>query len=208
MKLPLAITFLGRPAMPWIEEDIRARAARLEEFSPVIMSCRVVVDVPHRHHERGNRFQVRIDLTVPGEEIAVTRDANLHGSRKDLGDEAWVKQFEVEGMRKDARLVIRQAFDIARRRLQEHGRRHRLDVKTHEPPPHGRVVRWHPDKRFGMIEAADGHEVFFHENSVLGAGLKRLRVGCAVAFVEEAGEKGPQATTVRVVSPQRVPAPA
>ncbi len=203
MKLPLTVTFLGMPPTGWIEEEIRARAARLDEYSPDIMSCRVVIDVPHRHHERGNRFTVRIDLTVPGEEIAVNRDANLHGERKDLGDEEWVKQFDVEGMRKDVRLVIRETFDIARRRLQDYARRHRLDVKTHEPPPRGRVVRWDPDRQFGVIEAADGHEVYFHQNSVLGSGLKRLRVGSEVAFVEEAGDKGPQASTVRVVPTRR-----
>ncbi len=30
--------------------------------------CRVLVELAERHHEQGNRFHIRIDLTVPGDE--------------------------------------------------------------------------------------------------------------------------------------------
>jgi cold shock CspA family protein len=166
------------------------------------MSCRVVVTIPHRHHEAGNRFSLRIDLTVPGGEIAVNRESNLHASRKDLGEQDWVKQFEVEGMRKDLKLVIREAFDVARRRIQDYARKRRLEVKTHVEMPRGRVIAWIPEAHCGAIQAPDGHELYFHENSVLGTGLKRLRVGAEVVFVEERGEKGPQASSVQVPRPR------
>jgi cold shock CspA family protein/ribosome-associated translation inhibitor RaiA len=198
MQLPLTVTFHGMSRSDWIEDDIRKRAAKLETYCPDIMSCRVVVAIPHRHHEAGNRFSLRIDLTVPGDEIAVNRESNLHASRKDLGEEEWVKHFDVEGMRKDLRLVIREAFDVARRRLQDYARKRRLAVKTHEEMPHGRVITWIPEEHCGAIEAPDGHEIYFHENSVLASGVKRLRVGAEVTFVEERGEKGPQASTVQV----------
>ena len=203
MKLPISITFLGIPPDEGIDANIRKRAAKLDAYCRDIMSCRVVVDIPHRHHEEGNRFRLRIDLTVPGEEIAVNRESNLHGSKQDLDELEWVKQFDVEGMRKDLRLVMREAFDVARRRLQDYARRHRRAVKTHEEPPYGRIVKWIPEERFGAIEATDGREIYFHQNSVLGSGLKRLRVGAKVVFVEERGEKGPQASTVRVVPAHR-----
>ena len=87
------------------------------------------------------------------------------------------------------------------RQIQDQTRRHRLDVKRHEDAPHGRVRQWSAVDQFGTIEAADGHEVYFHQNSVLGGGLKRMKVGAEVVFAEEAGEKGPQASTVKVVSP-------
>ena len=199
MNLPISITFRGIPPSEWIEADIYKRAANLDAYCRDIMSCRVVVDIPHRHHEEGNRFRLRIDLTVPGEEIAVNHESNLHAAKQDLDEREWVKQFDVEGMRKDLRLVMREAFDVARRRLQDYARRRRRAVKTHEESPHGRVVKWIPEEQFGAIEAADGHEVYFHRNSVLGNGLKRLRVGANVVFVEERGEKGPQASTVKVV---------
>jgi cold shock CspA family protein len=53
---------------------------------------------------------------------------------------------------------------------------------------------------FGAIEAEDGRKVYFHANSVLGAGAMRLRVGSEVTFAEERGRKGPQASTVKVLA--------
>ena len=56
-----------------------------------------------------------------------------------------------------------------------------------------------PGEDCGFIETADGREVFFHRNSVLDDAFDRLTVGSEVRFVEEMGEKGPQASTVRVI---------
>ena len=42
-------------------------------------------------------------------------------------------------------------------------------------------------------------EIYFHEHSVLESGFAGLKVGTEVHFVEEAGEKGPQASTVMPV---------
>ena len=51
---------------------------------------------------------------------------------------------------------------------------------------------------FGFLQSADGREIYFHKNSVLD-GLSRLKVGTRVAFAEEADEKGPQASTVKLL---------
>ncbi len=130
VKLPIEITYHRIRSSEWIEAEIRARAAKLDTYYRDIMGCRVTVDRPHGHHEAGNRFRLTIDLTVKGGEIAVTREATLHAMQKARGDEQNTKAFEVEGMRKDLKLVIRQAFDVARRRLQDYARRQRGDVKT------------------------------------------------------------------------------
>lgn len=69
-----------------------------------------------------------IDLTVPDREIAVTRGSTLHTVAKDLDEEEWTKQLDVEGMRKDLGLVIKEAFDVARRQIQDQLCRHDDDV--------------------------------------------------------------------------------
>ena len=102
MKTPMRITFRGMASSKWMEADIRSRAAKLETYCRRITKCHVSVDIPHRHHEEGNRISVRIDLTVPGEELAVT-----HNSRKDI------------------RVVLGKAFEIARRQLREYAGRRR-----------------------------------------------------------------------------------
>jgi sigma 54 modulation/S30EA-like ribosomal protein len=110
MRQPLTITFPRKKADPLIEAEIRKRADKLDAICPGIISCHVVADIPHRHHQRGNHFRVRIDIKIRREEIAVARD----GSQKDL------------------KLVLRQAFDVARRRLKEHVNQRR-DVKRRVP---------------------------------------------------------------------------
>ena len=82
MKLPLQISFRNLNRAETIEDRIWEEAAQLDEFCDHIMSCRVVVDVPHRHHLMGNVYQVRLDIKVPGEEIAVVHEPAEHSSLK------------------------------------------------------------------------------------------------------------------------------
>jgi ribosome-associated translation inhibitor RaiA len=53
---------------------VREKAAKLDRFSDHITSCRVMIEAPHRRHWQGTLFHVRLDLTLPGGELAV-RDA-------------------------------------------------------------------------------------------------------------------------------------
>jgi cold shock CspA family protein len=94
---------------------------------------------------------------------------------------------------------MRDAFDTARRKLEDYVRRRRQAVKAHEVPPHGRVSRLFPQEDYGFIETPDGREIYFHRHSVLHDAFERLQVGAEVTFAEEEGKKGPQASTVRLV---------
>jgi cold shock CspA family protein len=49
------------------------------------------------------------------------------------------------------------------------------------------------------LESSDGQEIYFHRNSVLDGGFIRLREGSRVTYTEEMGEKGAQASTVRLL---------
>lgn len=72
------------------------------------------------------------------------------------------------------------------------------NVKVHEPAPLGEVVAIDRDGGFGFLRTPDGREIYFHGNSVLAGGFAKLEVGMRVTFAEEDGEKGPQASTVRI----------
>ena len=200
MTLPIQVTLRNLPSsenVAELEALVRERADRLSTYYPAIMGCRIVVEVPHRHHRDGNRYHVRIDLTVPGDEIVVKHEPTLHATLSDVHREEQAKADDVQPAHKHAAVVVREAFDVARRRLQDYARRQQGKVKTHEPPLHGTVVRIAPDE--GWIATSDGREVYFHQRSVLDGAFTRLEVGSTVAFVEEAGEKGPQASSVRVL---------
>ena len=96
------------------------------------------------------------------------------------------------------------AFKHARRQLQDQVRRAQGQVKHHEGLPAGTVVRLDPSGEFGFLETSDGQEVYFHRNSVLHDGFSRLRVGSRVTFAEELGEKGAQATTVKLLGKHKL----
>ncbi len=93
-------------------------------------------------------------------------------------------------------MAIREAFDVARRRLEDHVRELRGDVKTPSAPARARVGKLFPQEGYGFLETGDGREVYFHRNSVLGPGFDALKIGAEVRFAEEEGVEGPQATTV------------
>lgn len=196
MKLPLQITYRNLTPSDALDEMIHARAAKLDTYQGAIMRCHVLVELLHQHHEHGNRVEVRIDLTVPGEEIVVTHEPGRHQALREGEADQMTKADELDRVHTHAEVAVREAFDIARRRLQDYTRRHRGDVKSHEAPSHGRVVRIGPEE--GWLVTPDGQEVYFHANAVLDAAFARLDVGSEVAFVEEKGEKGPQASTVRL----------
>lgn len=199
MKLPLQITFRNVASSRTVEEWIRNEAEKLNTFYNRIMSCRVAVEIPHRHHKKGEQYHIRIDMTLPGKEIVVKREPNLRNRARRAGKTEVTKQLETETPHKSLRLAINDAFKAAGRRLQDYARRQRGDVKTHEPIPLARVSRLLPDEGYGFLAAEDGREVYFHKDSVLNRGFDRLKVGATVSYVEEQGEKGPQASTVRIL---------
>jgi cold shock CspA family protein/ribosome-associated translation inhibitor RaiA len=203
MKLPLQVTFRNIESSPMVEEWIRAEAAKLETFYSQIMSCRVVVEIPHRHQKKGALSHIRVDLTLPGGEIVVKREPSLSSRTRRLGEREMKKDLEVNISHTNLRLAINDAFKAASRRLQDYARRQRGDIKRHARLSVARVSKILPDEGFGFLTADDGRGIYFHKNSVLNRAFSRLKVGTTVTFVEEPGERGPQASTVRVVGKGR-----
>ncbi len=209
MQLTPTITFRGIAPSAALEADIRTRIRKLETYYRSIMACRVLVEPAHRHHETGNRYHVRIDLTVPGDEIVVTHEPTLHATAQDIDVAKGKKDAETGPERKHVYVAVHEAFEAARRRLQDYARRQRGTVKAPARQPRGRVAQLFPVDEFGYIEAEDGHEVYFQKSSVLKDAFDRLAVGTPVTFVEEPGDKGPQASTVKLAHPRRTrPSPA
>lgn len=205
MEIPLKITFRNMPPSKAIEANIEEKVAKLDSLYDGILSCRVIVEAPHRHHHKGKAYQVRIDMTVPGDEIVINRAPKRLEAAKSARSEELEKELaeshepSKHGAHEDVYVAIRDAFNAAGRKLQDHARRRRGKVKIHEPAAQARVVRIFPIEDYGFLETADGREIYFHKNSVLQTSFDRLEVGTEVYFAEEVGEKGPQASTVRVV---------
>jgi len=133
----------------------------------------------------------------------VKHEPSLHDSIQQTEIEKRKKEQEIAAPHKDIYVAIRDAFKATRRQLQDYARKQSGAVKHHEPAPHARVSRLFPEEGYGYLETSDGGEVYFHKNSVLHDGFEKLAVGTEVSFVEEAGDKGPQASTVRIIGKRR-----
>lgn len=187
MQLPLQVSFRHMEPSAALEELVRAKASRLDTYADQIMSCRVMIEPAGRHHRHGNQYSVRLDITVPGGEIAVTRGPGEHSEYRSII------------------VALRDAFDAARRQLEDHVRHRRGFVKAHETAPHGHVSQLFPEKGYGFLTTPEGREIYFHRNSVLDNKFDDLEIGTLVAFVEVEGQKGPQASTVRLVGRRHHP---
>jgi hypothetical protein len=122
-----------------VETHIREAAQKLDEFCDEIMGCRVLVEVPHQHHRKGKLYHVRIDLTVPGAEFVIKRAPRRVSDSptrfRKAPDEAELdesRELSKYAAHDDIQLTIRDAFDAARRKLQDYARRRRGVLKLHE----------------------------------------------------------------------------
>ena len=116
MAPEVQITFRGMAASPSTEAQVRHKVEELQQFSDRISACRVTLETGHRHNRHGNIYQVRVDLAVPGGKIVVNREPAEDHAHEDL------------------HVAIRDAFDAARRRLQDHMKRLNGVRKQHAPP--------------------------------------------------------------------------
>ena len=109
MKLPLDLRFIGMAPSPALAEAVQGKVAQLDRFGADLVGCRVTIEQEHKHQHQGRPFAVRIDLTLPGQELAINR----------VQDE-------------DAYVALRDAFDAARRKVEDAVRIRRGEVKHHE----------------------------------------------------------------------------
>jgi ribosomal subunit interface protein len=107
MQIPVQITVRDMPHSEALDEHILAKAAKLEQYFSAITSCRVVAEAPHKHHHQGRHFAVRLDITVPGNEIVVNHEHD-----------------------EDIYVALRDAFNAAKRRLEDYARIHRGETRT------------------------------------------------------------------------------
>ena len=179
MAIDPRITFRDIEPSAAVESRIREQAARLERYHDRIGSCHIVVAAPHRHKHRGRVWQIRIDMTVPGGEIVVNRAGDADHAHEDVY------------------VAIRDAFQSARRQLEDHARRHRVqDVRDHPAPLHGEIVRLFGDEGYGFIRAGDGTEVYFHRHALPEGAWSAVDVGTEVRYTAVEGEKGLHALSV------------
>ncbi len=180
MKVPLTISYHGFDKRQDIDDLIREEAEKLERFNGHINSCRISLDQVTGRLENGG-YRISIDMRVaPGHEIVVKNEP------KETKEQPAIQS------------IIRDGFKTARERLKRLSEQQRQEVKSHPGQQvQAAIARLNEDH--GFLRSADGRDIYFHRNALVDGDFGELRVGAGVAYSEEMGEKGPQASSVRIV---------
>ena len=113
MQMPLEIQFRNVSASEAVEAAVRKRVAKLEQLNDALISCRVTIEAPHRHHRQGNLYTVSVDLRQAGGETLANRAPQASHEHEDVY------------------VALRDAFQAARRQVLKRVRTQRGDVKHH-----------------------------------------------------------------------------
>lgn len=116
MAVSLQLSYHNMDPSAAVEQAVREKVDKLEQFSDQITACHVTVAAPHKHHHKGKIYRVMIELHVPDSEIVASRNPSENHAHEDVY------------------VAIRDAFNSARRQLKEYEQRRRGKVKSHEPP--------------------------------------------------------------------------
>ena len=102
MTTPLEIHFHGLEKSDAIEARVREKVAKLQRHFDRMSACRVVLEAPHRNPAKPKVYQVKIEISVPGQQpVIVTHEREGAHAQEDLG------------------LALRDAFETATRRVDD-----------------------------------------------------------------------------------------
>jgi len=182
MQKPLEVTFRDVERTDDLIDLIENEVEKLEKVHHNLIGGNLAVEKPHKHANSGSPYRVRLEIEAPGSpEIVVIRKPRNGKMHEDLP------------------VVIREVFSKTRRRLKKVVEKQRGETKVHPQQQAGAVVsKLFPEEGYGFLRTVEGREIFFHKNSVLHDDFDRLEIGTGVSFAEEMGQKGLQASTVRI----------
>ena len=162
----------------WQEKIEEERNKLIRHYANTVLHLRVTIEATPGYKEGG--FEVRLVATVPNETVAVKR---------------WGEK---------VRPLLVEAFDVLGAQLKEivKKRQNHKSVKmqgaTIDGKLSGIVRKVFPEESFGFIVTDDKLDVFFHANSLKDISITDLTEGDEVLFAMEEGDKGPQATWVKI----------
>lgn len=165
-----------------LRDLITAQLSKIEQRFGRLTSFRIAVRAPGLHHQMGENFFVSIRAALPGRpEIDVGKVRGDDPRDSDLA------------------FAVNDAFRRMKRQLQRQSTLRVPSGHVHRGSLEGRILSLDPEKGCGFIAAEDGREIYFNMRSVLGNRFEDLLAGDRVAYHEEKGEKGPQASTVKLL---------
>jgi ribosomal subunit interface protein len=184
MQTPLELAFKNVTPTDDIKALVQEKVDHLEQFASQITSCHVYIRAPHNSQNKGNLYEVTIEIRVPGDELVVHHQQNDTAKHEHL------------------KVAVRDAFTSMAREIKRWKQKVGGDVKTHDGPLQGKIVEIDHNQGYGQIVATDNRLIYFHKNSVVDGDFDQLQIRDTVELVVQTDESeiGPQASTVRPIS--------
>jgi len=114
MTVPIQVSFEHIDRSDFIEARVREEAEKLERYYDRISFVRAVIVRPQHRQHKGDVYGVRLQLSIPGaEDIVIDRESAATGRHEDMN------------------VAIRDAFDAARRKLEDLSRRRQDRERGH-----------------------------------------------------------------------------
>lgn len=184
---PVDITFKKIESSEAVKRRVMQEALKLEKIFNRIQHCGVVISLPHRAHQQGKIFHINLALHVPGKVLVVNQEPEYNHAHE------------------DAFVAIRDAFRSMENELKtfvykRKDQQLRSVIHTHRKQKRGVIENINTLDRHGFILGEDRVGYYFHANSVLNEDFNKLQKGDIVRFADEQGEKGPQASSLSLIS--------
>lgn len=181
MQIEPIVTFKGIEPSAAMEQNILGKIAEMEKLFSRLISCRVVVSQTFKRGTQGHLFDVHLELTLPGQDIWVSRDSGQNHAHE------------------DAYVAIRDTFAAARRMLEDHVGK----LDDHRPAPqspitNGVIDRLYDDAGYGFIMSDNGEDVYFNKDALAKPNWQDLFARQRVRFKQHEGENGLYAKQVTI----------
>ncbi len=148
----------------------------IQHYPSFVLHLRVVIEATTHHKEGG--FEIKLVASVPNDTVVVSRKGGT------------------------VRPLLIEAFDVLALKLKEILRKKRKIKKVAESSldgdSFGTIRKLSPHESYGFITTYDERDVYFHENALKNVRIDDLSEGDGVIYGETLGDKGPQASWVRL----------
>jgi len=149
----------------------------IRHFAGFVLHLRVSIEGTAHHKEGG--YELKLVASVPHDTVVVTRKGANVGP------------------------LLVEAFDVLTQQMKEMQRKKRQsqtsnDAAADDGTRYGVIQKVSPFESYGFIVSQDAREIYFHENALKDVSIDALSEGDAVTYAESSGDKGPQASWVRM----------
>ncbi|MDJ0621588.1 MAG: cold shock domain-containing protein [Desulfocapsaceae bacterium] len=160
----------------WQDRVEEEKDKLVRNFAAYLLHLRVVIEATTHHKEGG--FEIKLVASVPNDTVVVTRKGGA------------------------VRPLLVEAFDVLSLQLKENLRKKRKNKKPTDAladgDSYGTIRKLSPHESYGFIVTVDERDVYFHENALKNVEMEELSEGDTVFYGETTGDKGPQASWVRL----------